>query len=328
MSAAAAALACFSGASSCILLNKAAIRPLPGAEKRVEEFAMPKRVVSTYLFSRQRLHTSLLERLAQVGVQGIELFCARHSFDYRDEVQVEAVANWVRQSGVELHSLHSPMYGGEGGGRGEPPLNIAHPDRRQRSAALEEIERALDLADRVAFRYFVQHLGIGREESSQAKFDAAFTSIERLRILARQRGVTLLLENIPNALATPGALEEFLTATHLDDLGVCLDSGHANLTPGEFGSGGVMNAWKVLRARVRSTHLHDNRGERDEHLWPGEGTVAWAELIPAMGDDIPWVLEIEPQGDDLEQVLGQVRRSFQRLEEWRSASLGKKQEQR
>ena len=33
-----------------------------------------------------------------------------------------------------------------------------------------------------------------------------------------------------------------------------------------------------------TTHLHDNRGERDDHLLPYEGTIDWSATLAALGE--------------------------------------------
>ncbi len=64
------------------------------------------------------------------------------------------------------------------------------------------------------------------------KFEGALTSIEHLRAFAKPLGVRLLLENIPNELTAPEKLVELIHTLHYDDIGVCLDLGHAHLEPG------------------------------------------------------------------------------------------------
>jgi len=47
---------------------------------------------------------------------------------------------------------------------------------------------------------------------------------------------------------------------------------------------------------LRSVHVHDNHGERDEHLWPGAGTIDWKktmELLRTAPQPPNLVLEVE-----------------------------------
>ncbi len=276
-----------------------------------------RRFVSTHLFRRRRLGPAQLDALQAAGLEGVELFCARPSFDYHDRGQMADLAAWFAQNRLAVNSLHSPIYADEREGRsGEPPLNLADADPRQRLFALDEVQRTLEFAERVPFRFLVQHLGPSRLEFDLHRWDRALTSLERIRLLAKQAGVTVLVENIPNGLSTPEKLIEFLAANHLDDIGVCFDAGHAHIRAELFGGGGVAASWETLRPRVRSTHLHDNGGSSDEHLWPGEGSISWSELAPrlrAAGPDLPWLLEVGDHGE-AGDLAARIRAAFDLLE--------------
>src|SRR6185437_480981 len=194
------------------------------------------RVLSTHYFRRQRLGAAQLEQIAATGVDAVEIFCARPSFDYRDRGQMADVAAALKTTGLAVHALHSPIYADEKEGRsGEPPIHIADSDPRKRLEAVDEVQRALAFSEHTPFRYLIQHLGPPRIEADQRFADRALTSLERIRLLAKQAGVSVLVENIPNGLGVPERLATFLHACHLDDVGVCFDSGHANLRAELYG---------------------------------------------------------------------------------------------
>jgi sugar phosphate isomerase/epimerase len=52
--------------------------------------------------------------------------------------------------------------------------------------------------------------------------------------------------------------------------------GHANITTG------VSPAISTLKGRIVSVHAHDNQGVKDEHLWPGDGTIEWVAAVQAL----------------------------------------------
>ena len=110
----------------------------------------------------------------------------------------------------------------------------------------------------------------------RSKFESALSGIEHLRAFARPLGVSLLLENIPNDLSTPEKLKEIIRLLRYEDLGVCFDVGHAHLMSS------VHQAFSLLEGRIRSTHVHDNKRDRDSHLWPGEGTIDWEQTMQAL----------------------------------------------
>ena len=234
-----------------------------------------QKAVSTYLFVKERLHPGILDGLVRSGVQAVEIFAARQHLDYANRKQhVKEIAEWFRGSGVPLNSVHSPLYADyEWGRAGAPPVNIASTDRAGRVEAMDEVKRALEIAEQIPFRFLVQHLGTPNESFDEKKFEAAMTSIEHLRAFAKPLGVRILLENIPNELSTPDRLVEMIHNAHFDDCGVCFDFGHAHMMSS------VREAFEILRPYVCSTHVHDNDKLKDLHLWPGQGTIDWKEAI-------------------------------------------------
>jgi sugar phosphate isomerase/epimerase len=250
------------------------------------------KAISTYVYVKERLHPGLLEGLVRGGAQSIEIFAARQHLDYANRKQhVREIADWFRSTGVQLNSVHAPLYADyEWGRTGAPPVNVTSTDRASRVEAMDEIKRALEIAEQIPFRFLIQHLGKPEEAFAEAKFEAAMTSVEHLRAFAKPLGVTILLENIPNELSTPERLVEFIHITRMDDVGVCFDFGHAHLM------GDVPQAFETVKQHIRSTHVHDNLRDRDSHLWPGAGSIDWKqsmELLHSAPQTPPLLLEIE-----------------------------------
>jgi sugar phosphate isomerase/epimerase len=270
-----------------------------------------QKAVSTYLYVKERLHPGILDGLARSGVQAIEIFAARQHIDYANRKQhVKEIAEWFRGSGIPLHSVHSPLYADyEWGRAGAPPMNVASIDRAHRVEAMDEIKRALEIAEQIPFRFLVQHLGTPNESFSEKKFEAAMTSIEHLRAFAKPLGVRILLENIPNDLSTPDNLVELIRQSHFDDVGVCFDFGHAHMM------GSVREAFEILRNQIQSTHVHDNAKDKDSHLWPGKGTIDWKEaieLLRSAPQTPPLVLELAE--DEKVNPLEKLEETFEKLE--------------
>ncbi len=270
------------------------------------------KAVSTYIYIKERLHPGLLDGLVKSGAQAIEVFASRSHLDYVNRRQhVKEIAEWFRSSGVPLNSMHAPMFSGyEWKAAGQAPLNLASPDRKTRIEAMDEIKHALEVAEQVPFRFLIQHMGVPNEEFDEAKREACMTSVEHLRAFAKPLGVTVLLENIPNELSTPDKIMEFLHLSRFDDVGVCLDLGHANVMSN------VPEAFATLKQRIRSVHVHDNKGDRDAHLWPGQGNIDWKETLALLREaphDPSLVLEID--GDEGANKAQGVSAAIRKLEE-------------
>src|SRR5436305_1750516 len=110
-------------------------------------------------------------------------------------------------------------------------------------------------------------------------------------------------------LTEPDRLNEILNTAHFDDIGFCFDIGHAH-----FGMG-VRASFETMKERIRSTHLHDNHGDRDEHLWIGEGTIDWSEAMALLrsAPHVPAML-LEITGDSQKEISQGASESFSRLE--------------
>ncbi|HEY6308602.1 MAG TPA: sugar phosphate isomerase/epimerase family protein [Candidatus Angelobacter sp.] len=267
------------------------------------------RAISSYVHIKKRLHPGLLDAFVRGGAQAVEIFAARGHFNYHDKEHVKEIGGWFKTGQAAFHSLHSPIYPSNDFRSGAPALNIVDLEKRNRIDAMDEIKRAIEVAEYAPFRFLVQHVGRTDEADDPRKFEAALSSIEHLRAFARPLGVTLLVENTPNDLATPERLKELLRALHYPDLGVCFDTGHAHLMSS------VHQAFGVLEDRIQSTHVHDNQRDRDSHLWPGNGSIDWNQTMQALqaAPHAPALL-LEVEGEEGMDVAGKMTEAYSKLE--------------
>ncbi len=270
--------------------------------------------VSTHFFVNHRLTVAMLSRMQTVGIKGVEIFCARQHLDYRNKAQVAELGHWFRDSEIKLHSLHSPMYTDEMWGRSGPHsvVTITEQVKSQRLQWVDEIKRALEVAELIPCRYLIQHIGVGGEEFDMRKFDAAFSALEELMLFARHRGVEILLENIPNELSSAERLLQFQELTHIG-LNYIFDTGHAHMNEG------VEAAFHLMKDRIRSTHIHDNNGVDDKHLWPivqEGGTIDWKNamgLLRSRESQYPLMLELKEQPEFVGHPLDTIQKVFDGL---------------
>jgi sugar phosphate isomerase/epimerase len=271
-----------------------------------------KKILSTHLFANHRLTGVWLERIRAAGFDAVEIFCARQHLDYRDPAQVKELGHWFRDSSLQLWSLHAPMYTDTVWGRSGPQavLNITETSKVRRIAMVDQIKRAIEIADRIPFRYLIQHIGVSGEEFGQDKLDAAFSSLEELKVFAGQRGVEILLENTPNDLSTARRLNYFLSSTHLN-LNYCFDVGHAHMGQG------IPQEFDIMKERIRSTHIHDNDGMSDSHFFPlqRKGNIDWPSSLKLLGslpDQYPLLLELR-EDPNVEHPIAEAKRTIDEL---------------
>lgn len=252
--------------------------------------------LSSQLFYPQRLTPAHLDALAQSGAAVIELFAARHHVDYTDRKQTRELAAWFRDAGI-TPTLHAPLSTDERFSRhAAPTLNLVASAKPARIEAMEELKRALELAETIPIATCVLHLGLAQDVWSDYTLEHALTAIEHLKAFAAPLGVRLLLENLPNPIATPEHLLEILRVGHFDNCGLCLDLAHAHLAVSSEPETSIAEVIEQLRPRIFELHLSDNDGRTDAHLWPASGnerpatlatgTIDWFNLYAAL-DSLP-----------------------------------------
>jgi sugar phosphate isomerase/epimerase len=267
------------------------------------------RALSTHLFLNQRLHPGLLELAARSGAQAVEIFAARQHFDYSSREHVAELGSWFRSNSLQPFSMHAPLFPDREMGRaGAPAVNVLHPEKARRIDAMDEIKRALESAELIPFSNLVLHLGEREDGWSQRSIEYAITALEHLGAFAHPLGVRLLVENLTSEPTTPEHLVTILELGHLPNIGICLDLGHAHITVG------VAEAIATLGSRIATVHIHDNHAVKDEHLWPGDGTIDWSGATTALKALITppaAVLEIHPSlADDVHALPARIEQSF------------------
>ena len=218
-----------------------------------------------------------MELASRAGAEGVEIFAARQHFDYMSRETVRELGNWFQSNPLRPFSIHAPLYPDREMGRaGALAVNVLHPEKARRIDSMDEIKRALESAEHIPFSAMVVHLGERSDEWSQRLMEYAQTALEHLGAFARPMGVRLVVENLLNEATTPEHLMEILRIGHLDNVGVCLDLGHAHMTVG------TAEALATFGNRIATLHVHDNHATKDEHLWPGDGSIEWAAVAEAV----------------------------------------------
>lgn len=158
-------------------------------------------------------------------------------------------------------------------------INIASFSERVREASLEDVVETIRLSAGLGARCVTVHPGLVSPSSSldlERVRALARSSVLRLSKASEEYGVPVAVENMPRmrwlVYQEPAELLGIIEGT---ELGVCFDAGHANTC-------GNTERWLELRDRFMNVHIHDNRGERDEHLVLGEGTVPVARILDAL----------------------------------------------
>lgn len=274
------------------------------------------RILSTYPFVSKKLTRELLAEVHKADFQAVEIFATRSHFDYATKTEIKSIAQALADNRLQLLSLHAPTSRDLSVNReGGTPLSITEVERVRRIEAMDELKRVLDVTEDLPYSRLIVHMGGSRETADPRKRDAAFSTLENLILHAKHAGVTICVENTTSEMGNPDYLRAFVDETRLTGLRFNFDIGHAHLTEGPERAPEderVAKSFEPLRDLIVSAHIHDNHGEKDEHLPPYEGTIDWpaaiAMLKTASVKDLPLTIELkEKTGAEAQSTAGFLR---------------------
>jgi sugar phosphate isomerase/epimerase len=281
-----------------------------------------QRLLSTYPLVSRKLTAELLGQIAEAGFQGVEIFGARSHFEYAIKTEVRAIAGALEAHRLQLVSLHAPTSRDMSATRESgTPLSICEVERVRRIEAMDELKRVIDVADDLPYSRLVLHMGGSRETADPRKRDAAFSTLEHLVLHAHHAGVTICVENTTSEMGDPAYLRAFVDETRLTGLRFNFDIGHAHLAELPEDER-IEKSFAPLCDLVASVHLHDNHGDKDEHLPPYDGSVDWPAAIKILHSApqaaLPIVLELKektgPEAPSAPEQLSAARKAMDRFE--------------
>ncbi len=204
-----------------------------------------------------------------------------------------------RDSMGMTYQVHAPL----------SDVNIGSAHEPMRLAALEEIKRTITSCHKLEIGLMTLHpgfiQGIAFLDSSKA-LERTRKSVQELERFADEHAVTIALENMPSKInatcTTPQELADVLEGTNI---GVCFDVGHAN-------TNGNVDGFLPMAKRFINVHLHNNRGQWDEHNVIDDGTADIEKVVSALKGTYKGNLIIESTDLDnailskrrLEEILG------------------------
>ncbi|WP_205387575.1 sugar phosphate isomerase/epimerase family protein [Thermus caldifontis] len=174
-----------------------------------------------------------------------------------------------------------------------------------RALAEERLKRALEFGEALGAKVGVLHTGQVPVRHPMA-LSLAREALEKTLSSLLPLPFPVALENLAlseeDLLRGPEELKALLE--RFPQYGFCLDVGHALV---ELGPQGPFLYWEALGNRLLHLHLHDNHGQRDDHLPVGTGRVPWERLAPYL-KAFPGTAALEVSGGP-----AGVRQSWARL---------------
>lgn len=156
-------------------------------------------------------------------------------------------------------------------------LNVAALSDRLMEASVKETCAVIVSSAEIGAKTVTIHPGLtsmsvnGTEERATERARRSMKVFDRMQA---EYGVPLAIENMPGFKFFLGKTTESL-ASIVDgtDLGICFDIGHAHTM------GQIEAMAETFGDRIVNVHIHDNHGERDEHLTIGDGNIDFGKVL-------------------------------------------------
>ncbi|MFH1416367.1 MAG: sugar phosphate isomerase/epimerase [Elusimicrobiota bacterium] len=204
------------------------------------------------------------------GFSGVEIW-ADVPLCYVDDKDIDTIIDKLVSLNEKIaYTVHSPIYG----------INISSVNPGILKESIRQIKKAMTWAGRIHIEKFIVHTGrvpARRQYVMQKVRTIIRESMEDIKKEADKNRIDLIIENTGvDRLSYDYDIEEMIDIAREFGTGICLDTGHANIS----GMGAVL-AEEVIE-KTEELHLHDNFGEKDEHLPVGDGNIDWSLYRPLM----------------------------------------------
>ncbi|MBA3066546.1 sugar phosphate isomerase/epimerase [bacterium] len=235
--------------------------------------------ISTGLFYHKDIFPCL-DKFARAGFKNIELWAGSGDwgknthFDYNNEDVLIKIKSAVSLRKINICSINAPF---------SENLDISSVDEIQRSIAVSEIKKAVVLceffkADHLIIHPAVKALPLTDKNFVEKKIKQIKKSLADILENAMLHRVKIACENPSPHLLGGWAqdLMEIIKDFPKEHMGICLDTGHANLIekPDEY--------LGKIEKRLMTLHVSDNSGDYSSHLPPGAGNIDWDKFSRAL----------------------------------------------
>ena len=231
------------------------------------------------------LRDSYLERFTREGLNP-EIGVDGGVLDTCGPSDFEAVASRLRDRGLSI-TLHGPFV----------DLSPGSSDERVKALTVARLEQVMGLIPAVRPKVVVCHAGYDHDRywyHRQLWLRRASDTWAWFAGRLRDHGVRLVLENVYER--TPDELVILCERLEPYDVGWCFDTGHHRV----FGRESTDVWLNRLGRYLRHLHLHDNAGDRDDHLALGRGSIDFPGLLRRVDTlaSAPPVVTLEPHREE------------------------------
>ena len=228
--------------------------------------------VSSFIFEDYKLKLKL-PLLKEAGIEHIEVKPKVGHFDFHDPKYLEEMAREFNKNGIKVKSMHMPPNG----------VDISLIEEYDRVWSIREVEKTILALLRLEGEIIVIHPGskINNEKERKKRREKSEQSLEEILEFCEYWGVKIALENTLPGKTGDSVSEvlEIVKKFNSKNLGICLDTGHCNITSSLYNQNGVVESLKDIKDYLFHLHIHDNFGKNDDHNMPFTGNINWKEFV-------------------------------------------------
>lgn len=209
-----------------------------------------------------------------------EVFFSAESLDQLVMEELSSVCTTLHAAGLKT-TIHAPFL----------DLNPGAIDASIRAATRHRIQQVMQAAELLRPQVIVVHPGYDDLRYGDNRLIWLKNSIDfwlEFVPIAHKLGTTLAVENIFEK--EPSTIKALLDAINDPCFRHCFDVGHWNM----FTTVTIEEWFSELGGYVVESHIHDNHGQRDEHLPVGEGAINFEQFFPLLTEYAPaaiWTIE-------------------------------------
>ncbi|MFB3885185.1 MAG: sugar phosphate isomerase/epimerase family protein [Thermodesulfobacteriota bacterium] len=228
-------------------------------------------------------YTMLLQRVDFVLRNRIhpEIYFSAADLDDYEKKDMEHLAEALRKNGLET-TFHGPFM----------DLSPGAVDRKIKAVTSDRFYATIELARFFKPKAIVFHPGYEKwkfDGNVKLWLESSLLTWRPLIKEAQKLGVILSIENVFEE--TPDSLATLFREIDSPSFRFCFDTGHQHL----FSKPPLSTWFETLGEYLSEVHLHDNHGERDEHLPVGEGGFDFEQFFNLMSQyQLKPIYTIEP----------------------------------
>ena len=215
---------------------------------------------------------------------GLWQYCTDKRYLLRDDWErgVDEICAAAAEAGLPVHQTHGDVLAGTQWD------DLSYPRREEH---FEMLFRCIEAARRLGAKYMVMHpYNLSRLPlySEKENRDACIAYLAPYIEAAKKAGICLAVENMvdfgrKHRRYCGGDIYELIDLVEtINDptVGICLDTGHANIS----GINPAAAVRAIGKKHLYCTHINDNHALKgaDEHLFPYFGDVNWADVVRAL----------------------------------------------